>query len=306
MEDIEQENMTIKKVTVIGFFINAVLSIFKILAGFVGRSGAMIADGIHSLSDFLTDIVVLIGIKLTAQPEDKCHNYGHYKFETVATAMISVFLLIVGFEIVKTGINNIIAFFKGEVIGSPGYIALIAAGVSIIAKEGLYRYTVLYAKKLKSDIVKANAWHHRSDAFSSIGTLIGIGGAIFLGEKWRILDPIASIIVSILIFKVAIEILKPAIDVLTEKALPEEDREKIINIINGEDGVKGFHHLRTRSMGKRSVIAVHIFVDKILSVEESHDIAEKLENDITDQFDKNMVITIHIEPYDEAKALSNN
>lgn len=305
MENIEYENKSIRKVTLIGFIVNAILTTFKIIAGIIGRSGAMVADGVHSLSDFMTDIVVLIGIRYTSQPEDEDHNYGHYKYETIATAIISLFLFVVGFEIIKGGIENIIAYSKGIAIASPGIIAFIAAAASIIVKEWMYQYTMIYSRKFKSAVVKANAWHHRSDAFSSIGTLLGIGGAIFLGGKWAILDPIAAVIVSLFIFKVAFEILKPAIAELTEKAIPKEETKKIISIINNYEGCLGYHHLRTRTLGKRSVVEAHIFVDKQMSVDDSHTIATNLEKRIKAELGENMVITIHIEPYDEKRAKKN-
>jgi len=288
-----------KRVTIIGFWGNAILTVCKIYAGLVGKSGAMLADGIHSLSDFLTDVVVLVGLKFTEQPEDDCHNYGHDKYETLATAIISLFLAIVGFEILKSGASNIILVIRGGKLPSPGIIALIAAFISIGVKELLYRYTLKIGKEINSNAVIANAWHHRSDAFSSIGTLLGIGGAILLGEKWAILDPIASVIVSVFIFKVSFEILKPALNELMECSLSEEEIIKVINIINNCEKVKGYHHLRSRRLGTKVVIEFHIFVESILDIKSAHEIATGIEIEMKKEFGELSVITIHIEPFEE-------
>lgn len=288
-----------KQVTIIGFWGNALLTVCKIYAGLVGKSGAMLADGIHSLSDFLTDIVVLVGFKLTEQPEDDCHNYGHDKYETLATAIISLFLAIVGFEILKSGVSSILLVIRGEKLSSPGIIALVAAIVSIGVKELLYRYTLKVGKEIESNAVIANAWHHRSDAFSSIGTLFGIGGAIVLGEKWAILDPIASVVVSLFIFKVSYEILKPALDELMECSLSQEERIKIVNILDNCEEVKGYHHLRSRRLGAKAVVEFHIFVESTLDIKSAHDIATEIEMDMKKEFGDLSVITIHIEPFEE-------
>ncbi|HRU72578.1 MAG TPA: cation diffusion facilitator family transporter, partial [Paludibacteraceae bacterium] len=183
---------TIYKVTWVGFFANLVLSIAKLLAGIFGRSGAMIADAVHSISDFATDVVVLAFVKVSAKPKDEGHDYGHGKYETLATVIIGLALFAVGVGILINSIELIRQVVDGVVIERPGLIALVAAAVSIVVKEALYWYTILAARRVNSPAMEANAWHHRSDAFSSIGTLIGIGGAYFLGEQWRVLDPIAA------------------------------------------------------------------------------------------------------------------
>lgn len=286
-----------RKTTFICFIINTGLVIIKIIAGIIGNSGAMIADGVHSLSDFLTDIVVLVGFKLSEKPEDDCHNYGHGKYETLATLIISLFLLLVGFEILKSGVSNIIAFYRGQVIPTPRTIALIAAILSIVTKEFLYRYTVLVGKRINSSAMIANAWHHRTDAFSSLGTMLGIGGAIILGDKWTVLDPIASLIVSFFIFKVAFDILKPTIDELMESALTDEEKEKIVKIISGKEEIISFHDLRTRKIGKRVVMEVHIYVDSCLDIKTAHDIATDIEIKIKDIFGESCIVTIHVDPF---------
>lgn len=289
-----------RKITLIGFWVNAVLTVFKLLAGIMGKSGAMVADSIHSLSDFLTDIVVLIGFKLTEKPEDACHNYGHEKYETLATVIISIFLGIVGFEILKSGIVNILTVLKGSILPKPGVIALVAAAVSIVVKELLYQYTIIIGNKINSSAVRANAWHHRSDAFSSIGTLIGIGGAIALGEKWTILDPIASVIVSIFIFKVAVEIFLPAINELMEASLSKDEIEHIRNIITDNNKVLNFHNLRTRRIGTKAAIEFHILLDSSVDLKVAHDVATEIEKELRTSFNEESIITIHVEPVESS------
>jgi cation diffusion facilitator family transporter len=288
-----------KKITLVGFFINALLVVLKLIAGIIGRSGAMVADAVHSLSDFLTDIVVLIGFKLTSKPEDECHNYGHDKYETIATVIISLALAIVGYQILKSGVTNVLLVLKGENLPKPGMIALIAAVISIISKELLYRYTVIKGKKINSSSVIANAWHHRSDAFSSIGTMIGIGGAIILGQRWTILDPIASIIVSLFIFKVAYDIFIPSINELVERSLSNEERLRIETLIKEFHDIKDYHKLRMRKLGTKTVIECHIMVDETLNIKEAHDISTEMESKIKNLIGDISIITIHIEPFCE-------
>lgn len=237
----------VTKVTLVGFFTNLLLSVGKIMAGMIGKSGAMLADGIHSLSDFVTDIIVMVFIRASSKERDRDHHYGHGKFETFATMLISFGLMVVGLGIFWTGLKEVISALKGEIITQPGMIALIAALVSILFKEGLYWYTIKTGKRINSSAVVANAWHHRSDAFSSVGTAIGISGAIFLGEKWRVLDPIASIIVSFFIVKVAWDLANPSVKELLENSLPKKVEDEITAIIQGVSGVKACHNLRTKN-----------------------------------------------------------
>lgn len=286
-----------RKVTLVGFFVNILLTIFKLMAGIIGKSSAMMADAIHSLSDFLTDIVVLIAFKLTSKPEDDCHNYGHDKYETLTTVMISLVLAFVAYKILKSGLVNVVSLIKGEHLPRPKWIAFLAALLSIVLKEVLYRYTVYMGKKINSPSIIANAWHHRSDAFSSIGTTLGIGGAILLGENWIILDPIASIIVSFFIFKVSYEILIPSINELVEESLDGEAREQIEAVFYGFTSIKEYHKLRMRKFGTKIVIECHIMVDERLNIKEAHEIATQLELRIKDLIGEASIITIHIEPY---------
>lgn len=285
------------RVTWVGFFTNLLLSTAKIIAGVVGRSSAMIADGIHSLSDFITDFIVIIFIKISSKHEDSDHPYGHGKFETFATMLISFALFIVAIGIFYSGSVKIYEVLNGRVIERPTYLALIMAAVSIVVKEILYWYTIIVGRKIESPAIIANGWHHRSDAFSSIGTLIGISGAMFLGERWRILDPITSVIVGIFIIGVAYKLARPSIQELLEMSLPEEIEHSIEQKIQATPGVITFHHLRTRKNGNAFIIDMHIKVDPHSSIVEAHDIATHVENNLKTAFGKRTQINVHIEPY---------
>ena len=184
---------------------NALLLVFKFVAGIVGHSAAMLADAVHSTSDFVTDVIVLVFVRISSKPKDKSHDYGHGKYETLAMTIIGVALLAVAIGILYNGVMKIASCLKGETLEAPGMLALWAALLSIVLKEAVYRYSMMKARQLQSQAVEANAWHHRSDALSSIGAAIGIGGAIFLGERWTVLDPVASVIVGLFIVKVSID-----------------------------------------------------------------------------------------------------
>lgn len=287
----------INKVTIVGFLVNLGLTIAKVVAGIIGKSSAMVADGVHSLSDFVTDIIVLVFVKYSSKDLDHDHKYGHGKFETFATMIIAFALAVVGIGIFWSGLQKVLLAIKGEIIEQPGFIALGAAIVSIISKEALFWYTIKTGKQVNSQAVVANAWHHRSDAFSSIGTAIGISGAIFLGEKWRVLDPIAGIIVSFFIVKVAWDLAKPSINELLESSLPEETEREIAELIKNVNGVKDYHRLKTRKIGNTYAIEAHVKVDKDLTVEASHNIATEIEILLRDKFGEQTHIGIHIEPY---------
>lgn len=286
----------IYKVTIVGSFVNFLLLIFKFVSGIVGHSAAMIADAVHSLSDFVTDILVLVFVKISSKPADKDHRYGHGKFETLATAIIGAVLMAVGIGIFYQGATSIYAVYNGQVLPSPGYIALIAAAVSIVSKEAVYWYTVIKGKKLNSQAVVANAWHHRSDAFSSMGTLLGIGGAILGGEKWAVLDPIAAVVVSIFIVKVAISILNGSLQELLEHALPKTVQEEIKQLILSVDGVSEPHHLRTRRVGSNYAIEVHIRMDGNLSLNEAHHITSLVEKKLKEKYGEGTNLSVHAEP----------
>lgn len=277
-------------------FVNMVLFVFKLVAGIIGRSGAMIADAVHSASDFATDIVVLAFVRISAKPRDDDHDWGHGKYETLASLIIGVALFAVGVEILVDSAEKIAAVVAGEVLPRPGVIAMIAAAVSIVAKEALYQYTVRVGRKLDSPSVIANAWHHRSDALSSIGALLGIGCAYFLGEKWRIADPIAAIVVAALIIKVAYDLCRTALAELLEKSLPREVEDEILAIISAMPNVYKPHNLRTRRIGANIAIEVHIRVDGSMTVHDSHEISRDIEQALREKYGAQTAVAIHVEP----------
>lgn len=286
----------IYRVTLLGSIGNLLLLVFKFVAGIVGHSSAMIADAVHSLSDFVTDVIVIVFVRIAGKPQDKDHDYGHGKFETLATAVIGLMLLGVGIGIFCNGARNIWDFYHGEKLEAPGMLALWAAIISIVVKEILYRITVRVGRKTDSPTVIANAWHHRSDALSSIGTLVGIGGAILLGSKWVVLDPIAAVIVSLLIIRVAWKLVYHCIGELTEKSLPENVEQQIIDAITGTPQVSQPHNLRTRRIGSRSAVDVHVRVNGNMTVNKSHEITKNLENKIRKILGHNTFVNIHVEP----------
>ena len=293
MHNREQE---IRRVTVAGAIVNIFLTIFKIIAGVLGRSAAMVADGIHSLSDLLSDIVVLVFTHISSKGKDKNHSFGHGKFETMATLIVSVILVAVGAKLMADGVASIIGVMNGNSIPLPGSIALWAAIGSIIIKEILYHATIRTARRTNSPVVLANAWHHRSDALSSIGALTGIAGAMILGEKWTILDPIASCCISIAIIVVAVKMSLPSLAELLETSLPEEIEKDIISISNSVQGVENIHELKTRRNGISYIIDAHIVVDPHISVTEAHNIATEVENALREKYGNETQINIHIEP----------
>lgn len=292
----EKRTRTIYKVTWVGFGVNALLSLGKLVAGIVGKSSAMVADAVHSISDFATDLIVLLFVKVSAKPQDQDHDYGHGKYETLATTLIGVVLMLVAVGIFYNGIVLIGRVIRGETIAQPGLIALIAAAVSIGAKEGLYWYTVLAAKNVNSQTLRANAWHHRSDALSSLGTLIGIGGAYFLSEKWRILDPIASLIVGCLIFKVAYDLIKPSLDELTEHSLPAEQEQDILNIALADERLSDVHHLKTRRIGNGIAVEFHIRVNPEMTVAQADVLTKDIEHRLCQKYGPSTQVIIHVEP----------
>ena len=257
----------------------------------------MVADAVHSFSDFVTDIVVLLFVRLSSKPKDQDHEYGHGKYETLATTFVGIVLLCVGFGLFWEGAQNVYRHFVlNESLESPGWIALAAAVVSIVVKELLYQITAWVGRKERSQVVIANAWHHRSDAFSSIGTMLGIGGAILLGEDWRVLDPLAAIIVSLLIVKVALQLVIPAINDLLEKSLTKEMEEEILAIIRQTPGVGSTHNLRTRHIGNNIAIEAHIRVDGDMTVRAAHELTREIERHLRQKYGEETHIALHVEP----------
>jgi cation diffusion facilitator family transporter len=286
----------IRSITLWGAAVNIVLTVCKVAAGIIGRSSAMIADGIHSLSDLLSDFVVIAFTHISSKGKDRDHSFGHGKFETMATLIVSIILIIVGAELMHDGAKKIIGVFNGTAIPKPGYIALLAAAISIASKEILYHATIKVGKKARSSAVMANAWHHRSDALSSIGSLIGIGGAIVLGDKWTILDPLTSCIISIAIIVVAIKMATPCLAELLDAALPEDIEKEIITTASSVSGVIDVHDLKTRRNGMSIIIDAHILVDPTISIVQAHDIATEVEEALYSKYGKDTQISIHMEP----------
>ena len=284
------------RVTWTGSIVNFALLVFKFVAGIVGHSAAMVADAVHSLSDFVTDIIVVAFVRISGKPEDEGHDYGHGKYETLATAIIGLILFFVGIGIMFNGAKSVFDTINGKPLAAPSILALTVAALSILLKELLYRYTIHKAKGLNSQAMIANAWHHRSDAFSSIGTFIGIGGAICLGEQWRILDPLAAIVVSIFIMRVAVQLLKTCVDELLERSLPAETENIILEIIRSFPEVSEPHHLRTRRIGNRLAIEVHIRMNGNTPLAEAHSLASEVEKRLKYEFGKDTHIGIHMEP----------
>lgn len=286
----------IRKITLWGSLVNLVLTVFKIIAGLLGRSAAMIADGIHSLSDLLSDVVVLVFTHMSSKGKDRDHSFGHGKFETLATLIVSVMLVAVGTDLMIGAIRSIIGFCRGNDIPEPGIIALIAAVVSILSKEILYHATVKVGKKTGSTVVVANAWHHRSDAFSSIGAMAGIGGAMLLGGRWTVLDPVASCVISVAIIVIAVRLALPSLAELLETSLPEDIEQEIVTIASAVKGVNDVHELKTRRNGISFIIDAHIAVNPDISIVEAHDIATDVEDALRSRYGQETQINIHVEP----------
>ena len=286
----------IYRVTLVGFAVNLVLSLAKLAAGVFGRSGAMVADAVHSFSDLATDVVVIVFARISAKPRDDGHDYGHGKYETLATILISMALGVVGVGILVDSIGAVRSVLDGGVLPRPGLVALVAAVLSIAAKEILYRYTVREGRAIDSPSVVANAWHHRSDALSSLGTLAGIGCAYFLGDKWRIADPIAALVVAVFIFKVAFDLIRTGVGELLEKSLPEETEREILRIVTLDPAVREPHNLRTRRIGAAIAIEIHIRVDGAMTVARSHALTVGIERRLRERFGEGTMIAVHVEP----------
>ena len=291
-----ERNKEIYKVTMVGGAVNVVLLLFKFVAGIVGHSAAMVADAVHSLSDFVTDVIVLVFVHISGKPKDKSHDYGHGKFETLAMTVIGLALLVVAVGIVYSGMTKIIDWANGTDLEGPGMLALWAALLSIVLKEGVYRYSMVKARELNSQAVEANAWHHRSDALSSLGTAIGIGGAIFLGKRWTVLDPIASVVVGMFIVKVAIDLLRRGIGDLMEQSLPDAVEEEMLQMVGAIPGVVEPHNLRTRRIGNHYAIELHIRMDGDISLRESHDKASEVEDMLRNRYGEDTHVAVHVEP----------
>ena len=286
----------ITRITVFGTIVNTLLLAFKFLAGILGGSAAMLADAVHSLSDFLTDIVVLVFVKISNRPADRKHSYGYGKYETLATLCIGLALLAVGIGIAVDGVEKIIQVWNGETLAQPGWIAFWAAIASIVLKELTYWLTIRVAKQVDSEALKANAWHHRSDALSSIGTGLGIGGAILLGQRWTILDPIAALIVSVFIVLTALRLTYGALGEFLEQSLPEENENEIRAIVAADTELSELHHLCTRRLGNRVAIEMHLRMPGNTPLTVAHKHASAIEQQLKQRFGDQTHINIHLEP----------
>ena len=284
------------KVTLAGSAGNAILVVLKFVAGVISHSSAMIADAIHSLSDFITDIIVLIFVGISARPQDTSHDYGHGKFETLASMFISLALLAAAIGIIASGALKFTSWLNGEDLSAPGSLALWVAIMSIIIKELMFQYTARKGKELSSPALTANAWHHRSDALSSIAAAIGIGGAVIIGGRWTVLDPLASIVVGAMLVKVALKIMKPSLGELTDESLSEETEEEIMETISSFKDVSEPHNLRTRRIGNRIAIEAHIRMDGNMSLLQAHEITSEIEKKLKDRFGAQTIVTLHMEP----------
>lgn len=286
----------IYKVTLVGSAGNVALLAFKFAAGVLGHSSAMIADAIHSLSDFITDVVLLAFVHMSAKPQDEDHDYGHGKYETFATLIIGLAIMAAATGIIISGVDKLVDWVGGRQLAAPGWLALAAALLSIVVKEVMYRYTVRRGKALDSPALVANAWHHRSDALSSIGAAVGIGGAILLGNRWTVLDPLASVVVGLMLLKVAIGLLRSSVGELTEHSLSSEVEKEIEDIICSYPDVSDPHNLRTRRIGNRFAIEVHVRMDGNTTLTAAHNRATAIEQRLRQRFGKQTHISIHMEP----------
>ncbi|MBQ6078795.1 MAG: cation transporter [Muribaculaceae bacterium] len=285
-----------KRCTLVGMTCDVCLSAVKIAAGILGRSSAILADGIHSISDTVTDALVYAMVRLSGKGVDERYRYGRGKYETLAAFLISIILVVVAVGLMTEGVQDVMAAIKGEALERPHNIALIVGLIAVVVKEGLYHYTRLKGKKTSSKALAAYAWHHRADALSTAATLLGVAGAMFLGERWRVLDPIAAIAVSVLILVLSYRLGRPAVEELLEVSLPQDEQDKIADIITSTPGVKSFHNLRTRRNGNLRVVDIHIKVDGEMSVTSSHDITKNIERQLSEALGEIMT-NIHVEPY---------
>ena len=292
----KQRERQIFRVTLWGSVVNFLLLVFKFVAGIVGGSAAMIADAVHSLSDFITDVVVILFVRISGKPCDAGHDFGHGKYETLASALIGLMLMAVGIGILWSGATQIVHVCQGHTLAQPGVIALVAALLSIVSKELIYQWTARVGRRVESQAVIANAWHHRSDALSSIGTAIGIGGAIALGESWRVLDPLAAVVVSVFILRVALQLFVPSMGELLEKSLPADDEHFIISTILAQPGVHDPHNLRTRRIGNYAAIDVHIRMNPDTTIAVAHQATREIEDRLREKFGWHTYIYTHVEP----------
>ena len=291
-----ERNREIYRVTLCGGAVNVALMAFKFVAGVAGHSAAMVADAVHSLSDFVTDVVVLAFVRISGKPRDRSHDYGHGKYETLALTVIGLVLLATSVGIFYEGMSRIAYWAGGGQLEAPGMLAFWAALLSIVLKEGTFHYTMAGGRRLGSPALIANAWHHRSDALSSMGTALGIGGAIFMGDRWAVLDPLASVVVGILIAKVSLGLLRGGIGDLTEQSLPDDVEQEILRLAASVPGVEEPHDLCTRRIGMLYAIELHILVDGDMPLREAHDKASEVEERLRKRYGEATHVVVHVEP----------
>lgn len=298
MKKIENNSKTsreayVRKVTWVGLLINITLTGIKFAAGYFGRSQALIADAIHSLTDTTTDVAVIAGSHFWSRPPDESHPYGHRRLETLVTVFIGLMLAAAGIGIGWDAISTL----HEKDSSPPGWIAMLAAMISILTKEILYRWTVLAGKRVKSPALAANAWHHRSDAISSLPVLVAVGGALIF-PSWSFLDHVGAVVVSIFIMHAALKIIWPGISELVDAGAPQDIQRKITNIACNNPGVQEVHKLRTRYISTSIQVDLHIVVDGSISVRQGHAIADAVENQILDSIPNVLGVTIHVDPPD--------
>ena len=275
---------------------NLLISIAKFLAGVIGHSSAMISDAIHSASDVFSTIVVMIGVKIGGKESDKNHQYGHERLESVASLILALTLAVTGCGIGYGGLKTIIAGSEGASIQVPTALPLAAAILSIVAKEGMYWYTMRAAVQINSGALKADAWHHRSDALSSVGSLVGIGGAM-LG--YPILDPIASVIICVFILKAAFDIFRDAIGKMTDEACDDRMVEAVKALVVRQQGVLALDDIKTRMFGNKAYVDIEIAVDGNLLLKEAHNIAEKVHDEVEHNFPEVKHCMVLVNPYEK-------
>jgi cation diffusion facilitator family transporter len=285
------------RVTIIGMVINILLTVIKIVTGVIGNSAALIADGAHSLSDLLSDFVVIFSIRISSRPEDDSHNFGHKKIENLASVIVGIMLLVAGALILSESAAAIYDFIQGTPIEKPAMITFYVALLSIFSKELLYQYTHRVAKRLDSDMIEVNAWHHRTDAFSSVGVAAGIGAAILLGDRWTILDPIMAVLLALYILYIAAKIIYSSTNDLMEASLSPEVNNEIKSIIMNCSGVLNMHSLKTRKLGSSKAIDMHIMIDGNLTVKEADEIQKEIESSLKRRFGPDTYVIIKVEPF---------
>ena len=292
-EDLYRAGLT---VTWVGMIINILLVGLKLFGGIVGASTAMVADGLHSLSDLLTDFGVIIGLKFMTKPADTSHAYGHGRVETAISLLMGLLIILTGLGLLQAAGGELADAVRGTFPVRPGLIALVMGIVSLISKEGLFHYTRHVARRTGSKTLEANAWHHRSDAFSSVGTVLGVGGAIILGNRWTVLDPIAAGAVSLLVIRIGVNIGWRAFRELSDESLSQKACNQVEESIRRVEGVRDFHHIRTRALGRYVSVEAHILVDPDITVTEGHAIATQVEESVRDELENAAFVTIHVEP----------